>query len=492
MFGNTSQTPAFGSGNASNTSAFGSSAAAPGTSNTSTGMFGKPQPFGAATGGGLFGNSGASNPSGSSSFGTNSSNGLNGQNALANNGVAFSPFGANKPASSGPGVFGNTTSTTTNNGLFGSNTSNSSTSGGLFGNTGSNTSTSTGLFGNTSNNNTSGTGGLFGNTSNNKNSASTSGGLFGNTSATSASSSGPFGAKPATGGLLGNNTTSSTGGLFGQQQQQPQSNFSVLGGNSSGLSGQSGGGLFGGSTNSQSGGFCSGSNTNNNAEGLFRQKQQAPSGGLFGNNTSATTSSLFGGQQQQQQQQQPQLTALTRFGDLSPALQEELTQLDAYINQQHLIATTLNSDLKKHDDLIKSIPTDVNFLTSKLTFIKQALRFDAEHLQSLKAVNDELTTDISNIMQLIIQLSTPGTKLLSSFQLHEFFAKKVKKYKETMESYETVVKESAAAISGLDKALADNSNNAYSLVDVVKNQYQLFMELCEVVAQIHNDVTKML
>ena len=38
-------------------------------------------------------------------------------------------------------------------------------------------------------------------------------------------------------------------------------------------------------------------------------------------------------------------------------------------------------------------------------------------------MNNEITEDINKIMQLILQLSTPGTKLSSSFQLNEFSLK---------------------------------------------------------------------
>lgn len=472
MFGSATQNTGFGSTNQPATNTFGASAGGQPSSNgfslggnLALNMFGQNTNKTPSSGGGLFGNAGASNSTGQLGFGFS----LGGQNA---NNSASSPFGA-KPAATNTGLFGNTANNASNSSLLFGGAPKSS---GTFG------SGAAPFLANASTNaNAPPTGGLFGNSAAATNQASS--GLFGNKAATAPASGGLFGntaaAKPATGGLFGGTTSS-----FGA----PQTNTSTL--NSSTFSGQNNGGMFGGLSNTQTSGSLLGANstTSNPSGGLFGAKPAT--GGLF-----SGSSSLFGGQQQQQQQQQaqqaqPQLTAMTRFGDLPQDLKNELTQLDAYINQQHLIAVTLNGDLKKHDALVKSIPTDINFLISKLSSIKQALRFDSEHLQALKTVNDELTNDISNMMQLIVQLSTPGTKLSSSFQLHEFFAQKIKKYKETMDSYEVVINESVDAISGLEKVHADKSGNIFSLVNVVKNQYQLFMELCEAVAQIHNEVNK--
>ncbi|GAO48900.1 hypothetical protein G7K_3063-t1 [Saitoella complicata NRRL Y-17804] len=142
--------------------------------------------------------------------------------AATNNTATTSPFGA-KPAGTGTGLFGNTTSTTT-----------PATGGGLFGNMSTNTAapaTGGGLFGNTATNITAPvTGGLFGNTAT---AAPATGGLFGNTN-TNNTSGGLFGQKPAAPGL----GMSTGGGLFGggntlgqtQQPQQPAANpFAIFG-----------------------------------------------------------------------------------------------------------------------------------------------------------------------------------------------------------------------------------------------------------------------
>lgn len=180
---------------------------------------------------------------------------------------------------------------------------------------------------------------------------------------------------------------------------------------------------------------------------------------------------------------------MTRFLDLPQEYKNELQQLDSYIERQHLIATTLNADMPKHDQLIKSIPNDVRYLHTKIFSIKQALWQDDQQLKALKSVNDELTEDVSNIMQLIIQLSTPGTKLSSSFHLNEFFIKRIQKYKELLNSYEAVITESADVTSGLEQACNEAQGNIYNVVEVVKSQYGLFMELCELIAKIHTEVS---
>lgn len=308
-----------------------------------------------------------------------------------------------------------------------------------------------------------------------------SGGLFGSNNQTQQQSGGGlFGAKPATtsGGLFGNqnnNTTTTTGGgLFGSKPATTTTGGGLFGGNQQSTTTTNGGGLFGGQLTSIGG------------------------GGLFGSKPTATTGGLFGGQsqlqqqiQQQQQQQQPQLTAMTRVGDLPANIKNELEQFDKYINTQHLIATTLNSDMTKHDDLINTIPKDINYLQNKVLSTKQALKSDFTQLLNLKNLNNEVTEDINKIMHLILQLSTPGTKLSSSFQLNDFFIKKIKKYYELLNYYEGVIKEIETILSGLEKSCTEGFGNLFNIVGVIKSQYKLFMELCETMAQLHNEINRL-
>jgi hypothetical protein len=236
--------------------------------------------------------------------------------------------------------------------------------------------------------------------------------------------------------------------------------------------------------------------------GLFGSGNTGTTGGLFGSNTSGNTSGgLFGSSSntntsggmlsnQQQQNQQPQLSAMTRVGDLPQAMKQELETLDKYINKQHAIATTLEADNSKHDNLITSIPQDIKYLQNKLSSTKNALKFDTNHLMNLKQLNIELTEDVTNIMKLILELSTPGTRL-SSFQLNDFFAKKIEKYHTQLKNYEDVVSEINSILSGLEKLCTEGFGNILNIVDVIKSQYSLFMELCETMAQLHTEVTRL-
>ncbi|EGW32560.1 uncharacterized protein SPAPADRAFT_61624 [Spathaspora passalidarum NRRL Y-27907] len=438
MFGQSSTSTGFGgfgSSSANTNTGFGSKPAG------SAGLFGASNQPQSQQGGGLFGSKPAT-----------TTTGMFGQQQQPSTGnTTGGLFGSNQPQQSG-----------TTGGLFGqSNQQQSGTTGGLFGQQQQQQQNqpSTGLFGqNQSSGTTSGTG-LFGQPQQQQQQPASTGGLFGQTQTNQpASTGGLFGGQQqstASGGLFGNKPS---GGLFGQSQPSTATS----------------GGLFGSSQPQQS---------------------STTSGGLFGG--SSTTGGLFGQQQQQQQQQQPQaqaqqlqLTAMTRVGDLPTNIKSELEQFDKYINTQHLIATTLNSDYSKHDNLINSIPKDINYLQNKLLSTKQALKFDSNQLLQLKELNNELTEDINNIMHLILQLSTPGTKLSSSFQLNEFFIKKIKKYHEILTSYEKMVSELDTILSGLEKSCNEGFGNLFNIVDVIKAQYGLFMELCETLAQLHNQVNR--
>ena len=209
-------------------------------------------------------------------------------------------------------------------------------------------------------------------------------------------------------------------------------------------------------------------------------------GGLFGN----TSQNQPQNQPQNQYQNQPQLNSMTRVGDLPEGIKRELQQFDKYINQQHLIATNLESTMKNHDELIKSLPKDINYLYIKLKSTKQALKFDSNHLQELKSLNNELTDDINRMLQLILQLSVPGTKLSSSSQLNEFFIKKIKQYHQTLSNYDEVVKEFTEILHNLELNLAQGVGNFLTIFDTIKSQFNLFMELCDKLAQYHGEVTR--
>ncbi|CAK9437056.1 uncharacterized protein LODBEIA_P15060 [Lodderomyces beijingensis] len=443
MFGQTSK-PSTGFGG------FGSS-----NSSTGGGLFGaKPAAGGAA--GELFGQPAQQQNASGGLFGSKPSTGMFGQSSTgATSGAGGGLFGSNtqqQQPSQGAGLFGNQQTQqpgSTTGGLFGQQQQPSTSGGGLFGGAQASKPATGNLFGSSNTGGTTSGGGLFG------------GGASG-TGATSGTSGG---------GLFGSKPSAPSGGLFGASTAQPS------------------GGLFGGNTStttnaSQPGGGLFGSNT----------------GGLFGNKP-ATSEGLFGQPQFQQQhqqqqhhpqsQQQPQLSAMTRVGDLPPEIKNELQQLDTYISTQHLIATTLNSDMPKHNELIETIPKDISYLQNKLLSTKQALKFDSNQLQSLKDMNNEITDDINNILQLIIQLSTPGTKLSSSYQLNEFFIKKIKKYYEVTQLYEETIRELEVVLDGLERSCNEGFGNLANIVQVIKTQYALFMDLCEQMAQLHIEVKRL-
>lgn len=187
---------------------------------------------------------------------------------------------------------------------------------------------------------------------------------------------------------------------------------------------------------------------------------------------------------------QVQLNAMTRVGDLPEPIKKELQELDKYINQQHLIATNLQNNLKAHDELIKSLPKDINYIYIKSKSTKQALKFDSTHLNNLKELNNELTDDINKMFQLILQLSVPGTKLSSSFQINEFFIKKIKEYQSIINNYEDLINEVNSILQNLETSSNNGFGNFLSVFETIKLQFNLFMELCENLAQTHNQLNK--
>ncbi|KAH9862595.1 hypothetical protein IAQ61_010013 [Plenodomus lingam] len=359
IFGSNSN-PATGSnmfGSTANTSSPFGGGGAFGANNAPKTTFGS-TPFGGASSGGLFGNTGASS-TGSAFGGFGSTNTTSTPAFGASSNTGGSLFGQNKPATG----FGSTT--TGGGGLFGGGST------GGFGSTGTNTTggfgAATGGFGtgaattqNTGTANTpfqpftekdgttgnaqsqyqtitfqqpyqnfsleelrvvdynqgrrygnqNGQAGAFGQStgfggfgSNNNTAASTGFGANNNTGGslfgggnTSTTTSG-FGQN--TGSAFGANNNNSGGGLFGQAKPATSGLFGAS--NTTTTTG-TGGGLFGGgSTTNTTGGFGSGgsafgSSTNNTGGGLFGQAKPATTGGLFGGSgTTTNTTTPFGG-----------------------------------------------------------------------------------------------------------------------------------------------------------------------------------------------------
>ncbi|OGE51926.1 hypothetical protein PENARI_c011G00527 [Penicillium arizonense] len=279
-FGNGSGQPgAFGN------SAFGGSGFGAQPQSTTTGAFGaSTTPFGGAatSAPSAFG----STPTAGTGFGASNSNPLFGA-AKPTTSLFGTSNTATPAATSGGGMFGNSTQTT---GGFGANAGTGTGTGGAFGNTGSS------LFGNTNQQAKPAFGGA----------ATGTGGFggFGNTQTTSAAN--PFGTSTATASPFGGaNTqqqgTSAFGGFGGanQQNQNQTQNKGLFGGGGFGASTQqpsTGTGLLGGATGSTGTG------------GLFgntqQQQPQQQGGGLFGSQPqqqqSGTGGGLFGTQNQQQ------------------------------------------------------------------------------------------------------------------------------------------------------------------------------------------------
>ncbi|KAH3681938.1 hypothetical protein WICPIJ_007100 [Wickerhamomyces pijperi] len=431
------------------------------TTNTSN-----PSPFGTSTTqstGGLFGSTAApaqqqqqTASTGFGGFGSNNNNtGATGSGLFGSNNTpqvqptAFAGAGATAGTTSG--LFGNKPATTpaTSGGLFGQ----PATSGGLFGN--NSTATNTGA-----------TGGLFGS----KPAASATGGLFGGgggaaaSTAAAAPTGGLFGAKPAaTGGLFGNTSTApstTTGGLFGAK---PAST----------------GGLFGSSTTTP-----------------------APTGGLFGSNTQQSTlggsgslfnansnnnNSLMMQQQQQQQQQQLLITPLTTIAEFPEQYRREIEQLDAYIQSQVQIAEQLKTEQDEHKEIIESIPRDIEYITNKYSHTNQALANDIRALQEIKVVTDEALRDSENFFVLLQRLLTSGSKI-SSIEIDTYFNRKVEFYKSKINEYTGILAEIDSAIEGIERDSISDVNGMSLVVSTLKEEFKLFMELANTIADLHQKV----
>lgn len=420
--------------------------------------FGKPASAGTSGSGGLFGQN---NNTANTGSGGGFSFGQSGNNAGASNtGGGFSFGNQNQGTTSGGGLFGSkpANSGTTGTGFsFGKPAGSSTGGGGLFGGNTGNTTGSGGLFGNTNNTaNTGGGGGLFGGASTNTNtSAGTGGGLFGS--------------KPAGTSLFGNTgNTNTTGGAGGG---------GLFGSKPAGTS------LFGNNPpNAGTGGFGTG--------GLFGTQQQQPAP------AQAAINSIS----------QLPITPMTRIIDLPPQLRQEIEQLDQYIQRQVQISQHLKADIDEHKELIGSVPRDIAYLLKFESQANQSLAQDLKKLTSIKEITDANLTDTQTFAIILQQLLTPGSKI-SSMELDKFFHHKLQSYQSKLDEFFRVLSDIESAVNGIDGDVFGSKADGFqggasndsldvfavktglnALVSTVVEEFQLFMDTAERIAELHQKV----
>ncbi|AAS51875.1 ADL045Wp [Eremothecium gossypii ATCC 10895] len=338
-----------------------------------------------------------------------------------------------------------------------------------------------------------GSSGLFGQAAAQPQTGAGSGGLFGQTTASGATTGTSFGQTGAGGAATG-------GGLFGQQGVS----------NSGGLFGQnaggSSGGLFGRDTTgtAKPGGLFG---TQSTGGGAFGSKPAA-TGGLFGGAGGGAPGALFGTQAAPQPQPsalhsiaQLPITSMTRIGDLPPQVRQEIEQLDQYIQRQVAISHHLRAEEDEHLELISSIPRDVQFIMKTYSLTTQSLQQDLKRIQAIKALTDDNIRDSECFSLILNQLLTPGTKV-SSAELQKFFQEKIQLYRVRLDEYFRVLSDIKSAVNGLDSDMFGSQENSTeyaeptktginSIVATVIEEFELFMDMAERVAQLHQRVKEL-
>ncbi|TKA76618.1 hypothetical protein B0A49_02866 [Cryomyces minteri] len=341
------------------------------------------------------------------------------------------------------------------------NTSQSAQTGGLFG--GASTSQphqGGGPFGSSTNQQQQGSG-LFGATTNQP---QQNGGIFGAAASNPQQGSGLFGSSTSNQqgtGLFGSSTQQSqpqqSGGLFGgalgqnqnqgqQQQQQSGGLFSNLGNQNQGQ--QQGSGLFGnvGAQNKPATSSVFGSTLNQNTQpqqqssslfgnlGAPKAPQQST---LFGGSTlgSSTMGGGFGGgltmgQGTAQPQTVPgvkvdlsSIRNTTRFSDLHETVQQQIEQIDAFIQQQIAYSEQCAALMPSHQQNLASIPDDVKLLEEKVETVDLALTNDSQTIASLKKVVRADATDAQIAFRVIENLRLPSQfhySGLSAYQQQQY------------------------------------------------------------------------
>lgn len=348
------------------------------------------------------------------------------------------------PASSGTGLFGNSTAQTSNqatggSSLFGGNNQQQNQpqqSGGLFG-------------GGTTNTTQQQSGGLFGGMSNQQSQPQQTGSLFGGANNQRQQQSQP----QQSGGLFSNTNTQqqnqggNTGSLFGgnnapQQSNQPGGAGGIFGGGAATQQSNPGGSLFGQGGNTQprsvfagSGSGLGNSSTLGTGTNMFaRPAQPSTAGSLFGSlaNSNQPQPSLLGAAQHSRLNQSApfgrlsmgqsaaptntvgavkidldNLKQTTRFDDCVDEIKQQLEEIDRLVQAQENYCRQIEAFCPKHGDDVNSIAPDVDYIRSKADDVEQALISDAQGVEAQRKNADKDTADLERCHRVITNLTLP-------------------------------------------------------------------------------------
>lgn len=195
---------------------------------------------------------------------------------------------------------------------------------------------------------------------------------------------------------------------------------------------------------------------------------------------------------------------MTRTVDLPPQICQEIQQLDQYIQRQVAISQHLKADTEDHTELIQSIPRDIKFLQTSHSLTNQSLAQDLKRIMSIKEITDQSIADSQTFSTILQQLLTPGTKI-SSIELDKFFQEKIQLYKNKLDEYFRVLSDIESAVNGIDNDMfgttsKDGSNQdagvesagwktgINAIVSTVLEEFELFMDMAERVAELHQKV----
>ena len=97
----------------------------------------------------------------------------------------------------------------------------------------------------------------------------------------------------------------------------------------------------------------------------------------------------------------------TRFSDLHEDLQKEIQAIDDFIQKQISFKESIDQALPRAEESIKTIPTDVTFLTGRADTVELALDNDAQAIKGLKELVHEDAEDAKLSFRAIENLKLP-------------------------------------------------------------------------------------
>lgn len=192
------------------------------------------------------------------------------------------------------------------------------------------------------------------------------------------------------------------------------------------------------------------------------------------------------------------ITPTTRIKELPEELKTEIKLLNKYLETQLMTAYQIKTEYARHLELIESIPVDLKFLSNLHFEVKETLLMNFNKTNKIRNNIEEIFNDCE-VIQLLLQqiLIDPVNFLINVDDLERLMMKSLMKMKSKSNELGELLEHLELSMNSLNAQLFNNKDDGITndvnqglilILDTVTNEFEAFMKISEIVAQLHQQV----